>query len=402
VYEHLAASVPYWPEGLEGLQPLYQAVARACQGGRHEEARAAVYRDRILRGNEHYNFWQLGAFGAELGALGWFFEERWKRVAPNIAEADKGWLLSLAGFCLCAVGRLTEALEPMRSGLAVELDREHWKSAAISADNLSELELTLGDVAGALRHSRQSVEYAEKSGDASQRTSRRTTLAHTLHQTGERNQALTLFCQAEKMQAAQQPQYPLLYSMPGFKYCDLLLAGAERAAWIGAAEAEAAESCRSVAKRANQTLQWIKGREWLLDLALDQLTLGCAELYVSVLDPSDRNARARAATDVNAAVQGLRASGHQGHLPRGLLSRGWLRALEGNDAGACADLDEAWEIAERGPMRLFMADVRLYRARLFRDREELREARRVIIELGYGRRAGELEDAEHLATLWTD
>ena len=29
------------------------------------------------------------------------------------------------------------------------------------------------------------------------------------------------------------------------------------------------------------------------------------------------------------------------------------------------DLDEAWQIAERGPMRLFMADIHLHRARLF-------------------------------------
>jgi hypothetical protein len=30
-----------------------------------------------------------------------------------------------------------------------------------------------------------------------------------------------------------------------------------------------------------------------------------------------------------------------------------------------SDLDEAWEIAERGPMPLFLADIHLHRARLF-------------------------------------
>ena len=33
------------------------------------------------------------------------------------------------------------------------------------------------------------------------------------------------------MQAESQPDYPLLYSLQGFRYCDLLLAEAERAAW---------------------------------------------------------------------------------------------------------------------------------------------------------------------------
>jgi len=45
---------------------------------------------------------------------------------------------------------------------------------------------------------------------------------------------------------------------------------------------------------------------------------------------------------------------------RGLLTRAWLRFLEGDADGARADLDEAWDIAERGPMRLHMADIHLH------------------------------------------
>ncbi len=68
--------------------------------------------------------------------------------------------------------------------------------------------------------------------------------------------------------------------------------------------------------------------------------------------------------------------------------------------GARADLDEAWEIAERGPMPLYQADVQLHRARLFRDPDALTEARRLIEEHGYGRRLGELSDAEEVAESW--
>lgn len=62
-----------------------------------------------------------------------------------------------------------------------------------------------------------------------------------------------------------------------------------------------------------------------------------------------------------------------------------------------------WEIAERGPMPLHMADIHLYRARLFfRERQypwgspqqDLAEARRLIVKHGYGRRLPELADAE--------
>ena len=94
------------------------------------------------------------------------------------------------------------------------------------------------------------------------------------------------------------------------------------------------------------------------------------------------------------------------HLPRGLLIRAWLRSLTGPRTGpvsAKTDLDEAWEIAERGPMPLHMADIHLYRARLFfretpypwtSPQHDLAEARRLIFKHGYLRRKEELEDAE--------
>ena len=77
----------------------------------------------------------------------------------------------------------------------------------------------------------QSVTYAELSGDSFERMSDRTTHADALHQAGRRDEAAARFREAEAMQAESQPEYPLLFSLWGFRYCDLLLAAAERAAW---------------------------------------------------------------------------------------------------------------------------------------------------------------------------
>jgi hypothetical protein len=244
------------------------------------------------------------------------------------------------------------------------------------------------------------VEYADKSGDASQRMGKRARFADARHHAGNRSAALALFREAEAIQAERQPAYPLLLSLPGFWYCDLLLADAERVAWLGVADARLADASRSVVDRATETLQWVTAQGWLLDIALDHLTLGRAKLCLAILDPAEVRVRSAARDRMNAAVDGLHASGDQSCAPRGLLSRAWLRALDGDLGGARADLDEAWEIAERGSMRLFMADVHLYRARLFHDRAELAEARRLITELGYGRRKEELEDAERAAKGW--
>ena len=51
-------------------------------------------------------------------------------------------------------------------------------------------------------------------------------------------------------------------------------------------------------------------------------------------------------------------------------------------------------------MRLHMADVQLTRARLFRDKDALTEARKLIKQCGYHRRDEELADAEQAAKDW--
>ena len=86
-----------------------------------------------------------------------------------------------------------------------------------------------------------------------------------------------------------------------------------------------------------------------------------------------------------------------------------------DDIAARRDLDEAWEIAERGPMPLFLANIHLYRARLFGPHApaaidepypwesptaDLAAARRLIEKHGYLRRKEELEDAEATARNW--
>ncbi|MCP3972002.1 MAG: hypothetical protein GY717_17095 [Rhodobacteraceae bacterium] len=234
----------------------------------------------------------------------------------------------------------------------------------------------------------------------------RTTLADALHQQGETQTAGDRFTEAEAMQAERQPQYPLLYSLQGFQYCDLLLAGAERAAWGGPEDrADLLRRCGEVAERAQTIFEWRKRPTWNhacdpdLDVALDQLTLARCALYTALLqDEPPETARA----DTDRALDGLRASGEQEFIAHGLLTRAWLRHHLGDPPGAGADLDEAQRIAERGSMRLHLADCHLTRARLFRDPSELARARGLIEEWGYGRRLGELEDTEAAAKDWPE
>ncbi len=397
LFEHLRDSSPHQPDTLEGLQPLYQAVAHGCHAGRQQEACDGIYWDRISRGAAAFVVSKLGAFGADLGAVACFFDPPWGRVSSALSEADHAWLLNQAAFRLRALGRLTEALEPMRISMEMDVNRGEWNGAAVSASNLSELELTLGEIAQSAEDAARSVTFADQSEDAFLRMAFRTAHADTLHQSGRGGESRSLFAAAERIQAEFQAEYPRLYSFAGFRYCDLLLGEAERAAVRkGRTESVGAElfdAIREVEERAAETLEWVTPQNWLLDIALDHLTLSRAALYRSILEGTNP---AAAKPEIESALDDLRRAGTFEFIVRGLLTRSWLHFEMGHPEAARADLDEAQEIAERGPMRLSLADIALYRGRMFHDRAALAEARRLIEKHGYGRRLGELEDAEVL------
>jgi tetratricopeptide (TPR) repeat protein len=426
LFDHLCATTPHQPDTLAGLQPLYQAVTHGCLAGRQQEARKEVYIDRILRGADSggaYSTFQLGAIGANLGAVAAFFEEPWRRMSASLSAPHQAWLLNEAAFFLRALGRLTEAVGPMREGMERYIEAVNWKAAAISASNLSELVVTLGRLVEAVADGRRATDFADRSGNAYWKMASRTTAADALHQAGERTEAGALFAEAERMQAEWQPQFTRVYGLAGFRYTDWLLAPAERAAWgcllapsdgagcsplppppeAGSPHATALDACADAEERANLALPIAQRNNWLLDIALDYLTLARAALYRALVGSSADPAPAATPLGprVATAVARLRQANQVDDLPKALLTAAEYHGTLGADPDEARRLlAEAQQIAERGPMPLYLDDVHLHRARLFRDRAALAEARALIDRHGYGRRRDELADAEAAATHW--
>jgi tetratricopeptide (TPR) repeat protein len=188
------------------------------------------------------------------------------------------------------------------------------------------------------------------------------------------------------MQKERQPAYPLLYSFPGFRYCDMLLDQGREA---------------DVLARAAQTLEWAMGQgTLLLDIALDHLSLGRAHhLAAQKSAPPEAQRHAeQAAEHLQQAVDGLRRAGGQHNLPLSLLARAAFHLDTGARDQARHDLDEALALATRCGFRLHEADARLGLARLalagetpaLEARGHLDAARALLSETGYHRRDAEL------------
>ena len=422
LYVYYKQAAPELPETLEAMLPLYAAVVHGCRAGRVQEAAAEVYWRRILRGAEFFSTQKLGAFGDELTALAGFSDRPWDRPSAQLTAAAQAWILNEAGFVLRALGRLPEAVQPMRASLHACIQLEDWKDAARGAGNLSELTLTLGEVASAVQAGEESVELADRSGDAFWRMADRTTLGDALHHAGRWEESAASFREAEAMQAEMQPQYPRLYSLQGYQYCDLLLAMAEPedgsgldGVWappvgqalpadpglVGRHSLPYKTACEAVRERASQTLEWVTRADVdILSIVLDHLSLGRAHLGLALTSGASPDFT-EAAVYLDRAVDGLRQSGTEHNLPWGLLARAALRRLRGCPDDAACDLREAQEIAERGHMRLHEADVYLEWTRLILqtgDRDaasrHLARARELVRTTGYGRREREVSYLE--------
>ena len=212
--------------------------------------------------------------------------------------------------------------------------------------------------------------------------SKRTTLGDALHQSGEWAEAEKWFREAEEIQKKRLPRYPFLYSLQGFRFCDLLLDHPAPGTGNG---------YDAVTARAEKTIEIAKRNNWLLDIALDHLTLGRAAMMRAMDEPGGDLFPPRAFLEK--AVTGLREAGAQEFLTRGLLARAeCLRRMKSFDA-ARDDLEEAREIAELGDMKLFLCDYHLEAVRLCRDEgdetgaaEHERLAEELIEKTGYGGR----------------
>ena len=376
LYEYYKNQAKEYPDTIGEMIPLYAAVAHGCQAGRYQDALYGVYWRQIQRGDEAFNTTKLGAFGAELVAVSGFFDLPWDKPVAGLNEAAKAYVLNEAGYDLRALGRLKEAVHPLKAGLEAYIAQEEWGYAARVANNLSELYLTIGSTALALEYANQSVDLADRSGDAFQRIVNRTTLADALHQAGSQSDAESLFHEAEGMQKDWQPEYHFLFSLRGFQYCDLLLSQ---------------RKYQEVLSRAKKFFDWRMPSDSILDIALDHLSIGRAYLLQALQEGGQEFTQA--AEHLNLAVDGLRQAGTQHHVPRGLLARAELYRVQGEFDKAQHDMDEAMTIAERGEMGLHQADCHLEYARLYLAmgkkedaRRRLDTAREMVDEMGYHRR----------------
>ncbi len=139
---------------------------------------------------------------------------------------DRAHVFAVAAFLLSIYGRPAEALPALRAALSLAGAAGNWINASIGASNLSESELLLGDIAGAIGSAARSVQYADQSDNDFRTVTARARHAAALHAAGRHDEAQALFADAERRQREQQPELPAALFTPGLSLATCCLSAA--------------------------------------------------------------------------------------------------------------------------------------------------------------------------------
>jgi hypothetical protein len=362
IYEHLRNTTD---EGetpsLEALAPLYQAIIHGCHAGRHQDALSEIFKKRIMQLSaqpseidiKYYALDRLGAVDSNIAALSWFCITPFTEPSPTLSEYDQAWVLNESAFYLRLHGRLSEAQTAARHGLDRFKKLEEWRKASNSASTLCRVELLLGNIASAIRSAKLGIEFAQRSENAFMEVSAGTSLADAEHAAGNITEADRQFILTDLTKEKNRHRPFRAYWQ--YRYHDFLL-GVQK--WHMAYD------------RARTYASWTQREMGLLDVALRDLVLGRGALGVAL---SSRGQKKMAVLQerlkvsrfhLEKIVDVLSAAGRVDYDPCGYLARAAYRRSIGDWRGAARDLDEVEEIAEPGPMRLFLCDMALERVRL--------------------------------------
>ncbi|HSL53133.1 MAG TPA: DUF4062 domain-containing protein [Pyrinomonadaceae bacterium] len=381
IFEYLRTAAKDLPDNIEEMSVLYSAVAHGCAANRHEEVLREIYLRRIQRGNQRYNWHTLGAYGANLAMLAWFFERLWDVPSDRLPDNFKTIVLNDAGVDLKSLGRLHEAVAPTRAGLQIAVDNKKSIHAGKVATNLTDLYVSMGDLKEAHKTAQTGVRLADLTDDLFTRMITRVALGDVLHRQGVIEQAAEKFADAEGLLQEGKGNYPMLTLWYGFLYCELLLT-----------QGKADE----VKNRAQKILQFSQQAEGP----------GFAGLYYlawakSLMFESQQAEIAKAVEIIDRAVYLLRHGGQIDRLMYGLLSRAALYRQNNDFDSSSRDLSEVFRIASASGMGLHLADCHLESARLQlaqaekgKAREHVVTAKEMIERMGYHRRNKEVAELE--------
>ena len=413
VYEYLRENTPGLPDSLKELMPLFQAVRHGCLAKRYQEAFDKIYWRRILRKEQYYSWKQLGLFSASLEAVSYFTLDDWQDAQPTLTLISRAEILSEAGICLRALGRLSESSRAWKASLSNFEQEQDWFNSSIVAGNLCETHGLSAELGDSIVFGKAGVRFSDLANNWQRKVINRAKLAYAYSLKQDILNAKSLFEQAELLQMENLPDFPFLSSVQGYYFNDFNLNRVGRIVhriWlgIGAAPSERTTSSllkviRDIEQRARLSLKRVRELHWVLSMALDHLSIARAKMFESILLGNIDNAN-QIEAHLEKSLESFRFARQQQELPRGLMGRAEYLIWQEEWAEAENVLIDAKSIAHRCSTYVLVVDIELLLGFLYtlRQRGKLssingrkahlcfERAREIVDERGYLRGRREL------------
>jgi tetratricopeptide (TPR) repeat protein len=323
-----------YPDTLQALMPLYEAVQHGCMAGEYNLA-LQLFRHRIWREDVAYTARELGVLGQDLATLSHFFIEHWKTPAASLNVDEKLWLCSTVSFYLIALERLPEAYDTLQLAIQCYETQKRWNDAAIYTRKLARLYLAEGDTAKALQLAEHAAQM--ENCDAAQQSLNQACMAMMLHQCGRISEALEIF-----------KKLPPLSGIYVAKQVNLQLSCSN--------DVEMQESLLS---RLQSEQQRVFNN--LLDQAFQRLAL--AKLLFSLKRYEDAHPA------FEQAIETVRKLNTTIDLPEFLLAYANFHRQQGNFEHSLQLIEEVLEITERCCMPLYQIEACILKANVLLDKK---------------------------------
>lgn len=175
LFEHYGRIAREFPETVEEMEPLFQAMKCGCRAGRETDALRDVYLRRIMRGDEYFAGYKLGSLNPLLAVLSNFFEDGdWtlpigedSADRQGLSRADQLTVLSHVGCFLTATQSYAAPEVGKVFSLAETLCRDDAELFPVIR-GLWVYRLVRADLAEAGWRSRRLLELADESGASEQ------------------------------------------------------------------------------------------------------------------------------------------------------------------------------------------------------------------------------------------
>lgn len=336
-----------YPDTIEEMEPLFQAIYHACKAGKYTEA-LHLYDKRINRGVVSYIMSVQSRFDIVLNIVSNFFFVPYRKFHINIHKVHQDAILGHLGYSLSALGKSKEALKIINMTIESCLEEKQFNLLIRNVNNIIDIHIALGNLDDAEKYYDSYCQYIPLSNENDLDAIILASYGYIQFLKGNfsKSEKLFLECETKLLKTIEKLEIYTdlssneivkpenIYSFMGYMFYEYLFY---------------TKQFSEIEKRIKNSLAVSKFSKWTLEIGLDYITLGRLKLIAQEKESIVLNI-------YNKALESFRKSNEVNYIAKGLIARAEALRTYKHFLLAHEDLDEAYDIVIRSELKWLLAN----------------------------------------------